>query len=71
MRVLTFLAGCVSGIVLAHQWKGLTKGGIKAGIRIQHKTREAVAKLVEDVEDLAAEAREELAAEQQREGGGA
>jgi hypothetical protein len=70
MRTLTFLAGCISGVVLASRWRDLAKGGMKVGIRSGHQARVALAKLTEDLQDLAAEAAQELAAEQQGRGGG-
>lgn len=66
MKKMIFFAGIVSGVALAQHWRGLTKGGIKVGIRAGRKLREFSQQAAEDIEDIAAEAIEELA-EQERE----
>ena len=60
------LAGVVSGVVLARHWRELTKGGIKAGIRAGRKLKEMSQQAMEDLEDVAAEATEELSEEDQK-----
>ncbi len=60
MKKMIFVAGVLSGIVLAQNWKGLSKGGIKAGIKAGRKLREFSQKALEDIEDVTAEALEEL-----------
>jgi hypothetical protein len=60
MKKMIFVAGLVSGVVIAQNWKGLSKGGIKAGIKAGRKLREISQKALEDIEDLTAEAVEEL-----------
>lgn len=60
------LAGVVSGVVIARNWRGLTKGGIKAGIRASRKLKEISQQAMEDIEDVAAEATEELSEEDRK-----
>jgi hypothetical protein len=70
MKKRTFFAGLVglaSGMVLAQNWKILTKEGIKFGIRAGLKVREISQQAMEDLEDLTAEAAQELS---QRDGEG-
>ena len=67
MKKSTFWVGVVSGLVLARTWKILAKEGIKAGIRTGRKVRELSQRAVEDIQDLTAEATQELA-DQEREG---
>ncbi len=66
MKKNTFLVGVVSGLVLAHTWKLLAKEGIKTGIRTGRKIKELSQRALEDIQDLAAEATQELA-DQERE----
>jgi hypothetical protein len=65
MKKLAFLAGLVSGCVLALNWKSVTKQGIKAGIKAGRKVREVSRQALDDIEDVAAEAMDELAREEQ------
>jgi hypothetical protein len=60
------LAGVVSGVVLARYWRGLAKEGIKTGIRAGRKIKEISQQAMEDLEDVAAEATEELSQEDQK-----
>jgi hypothetical protein len=62
-----FLAGLFSGIVISKNWRILSKEGIKAGVRAGRKVREFSQRAMEDVEDVTAEAMEELGREQQQE----
>jgi len=59
--VFTFLAGIVAGSVLSNKGRYLAKEGIKAGIRGGRKLKELSQQAMEDLEDVAAEANEELA----------
>lgn len=54
------LAGLASGVILANNWRVLTKEGIKLGIRTSHKVRELSQQAIEDLGDLTAEANQEL-----------
>jgi hypothetical protein len=60
-----FLAGLFSGIVISKNWRTISKQGIKAGIRAGRKVREFSQQAIEDIEDVTAEAIEELGEEQQ------
>ena len=63
MKKRTFFAGLVglaSGVYLAQNWRVLTKEGIKLGIRAGLKVREISQQAMEDIEDLTAEATQEL-----------
>lgn len=64
-----FLAGLFSGIVITKNWRTLSKGGIKAGIRAGRKVRELSQQAIEDIEDVTAEALDELGKEQQQQQG--
>lgn len=55
------LSGVVSGVVLTRTWKVLMKEGIKAGMLAGRKIREVSQQAMEDVEDVAAEAAQEVA----------
>jgi hypothetical protein len=65
-----FLAGLFSGIVISRNWRTLSKKGIKAGVRAGRKVRELSQQAIEDIEDVTAEAMEELGKEQQEAVGG-
>ena len=63
MKKRTFFAGLVglaSGVVLAQNWRVLTKEGIKLGIRTGQKVRELSQQAMEDIGDLTAEATQEI-----------
>ena len=63
MKKRTFfagLAGLASGILLANNWRILTKEGIKLGIRTSQKVRELSQQAMEDIGDLTAEASQEV-----------
>lgn len=60
------LAGLVSGVVLARHWRELTKGGIKASVRAGRKLKEISQQAIEDLEDVTAEATEELSEEDKK-----
>lgn len=64
MKKGVFVVGLVSGLVLARTWKVLTKEGIKVGIRAGRKLNELSQQVMEDIEDMTAEALEELEKEQ-------
>lgn len=69
MKMRTLFAGLVglaSGVVLAQNWRYLTKEGIKLGIRAGGKVREVSQQAMEDLSDLTAEATQEVS-EQDRE----
>ena len=65
MKKLAFLAGFASGCFLALNWKTVTKQGIKAGVKAGRKVREVSRQALDDIEDVAAEAMDELAREEQ------
>lgn len=54
------LMGLASGVVLAQNWRVLTKEGIKLGIRTTQKVRELSQQAMEDLGDLTAEATQEI-----------
>jgi hypothetical protein len=63
MKKRTLFAGFVglaSGVVLAQNWRVLTKEGIKLGIRTGLKVRELSQQAMEDLGDLTAEATQEI-----------
>ena len=64
-KKILFVAGLFSGIVIAQNWRTLSKGGIKMSIRAGRKVREISQQAMEDFEDVTAEALEELAREEQ------
>ena len=54
------VSGIVSGIALSQTWKNLLKEGIKAGILAERRIREVTQQAIEDVEDIVAEAGQEV-----------
>lgn len=62
MKKKTFFVGLVSGLILANTWRTLTKEGIKFGIQAGRKVKEVSQQAMEDMEDIAAEAVEEVSA---------
>ena len=58
-----FACGLATGVILYHNWRDLTKAGIKLGIRAGNKAREFSQQALEDLGDIAAEATDELRAE--------
>ncbi|MBD0324906.1 MAG: hypothetical protein ICV68_00660 [Pyrinomonadaceae bacterium] len=60
MKKTLFVVGLLSGVVLSRTWKTLTKEGIKVGIKAGRKFRELSQQAIEDIEDIAAEASEEV-----------
>lgn len=60
-----FVGGVISGLVLARTWRVLAKEGIKFGIHAGRKVKEISQQAMEDIEDIAAEATEEVAARPQ------
>jgi hypothetical protein len=60
------VTGIASGVVLSQTWKVLMKEGIKAGILAGRRIREVSQQAIEDVEDIAAEAAEEVAERDQQ-----
>ena len=60
-------SGVVSGLVLSGMWRPLAKGGIKTGTKGWRKVKEVSQKALEDIQDVAAEAADELAQEETRE----
>lgn len=63
MKKNVFFVGLLSGLVLARTWKVVAKTGIKTGIRAGRKIKEISQQAVEDIQDLTAEATEELSEE--------
>lgn len=58
-----FAWGLLAGVAISQNWRGLTKAGIKLGIRAGNKAREFSQQALEDLGDIAAEATDELRAE--------
>jgi hypothetical protein len=61
-RVL-LLAGAMAAVAFADNWKDIAKGGMKLGLRASRRINELSARVIEDLEDLAASASAEVAAE--------
>jgi hypothetical protein len=59
-RHTSFLLGLAAGTLIAFNWRTLAKKGIKTGIAAGRKLREVSEQAIEEMEDLAAEATEEL-----------
>ena len=60
------ITGVASGVVLSQTWKVLVKEGIKAGVLAGRRIREVSQQALEDIEDIAAEAAQEVAEHDQR-----
>lgn len=56
----SFLLGLAAGTLVALNWRKLAKKGIQAGIVAGRKLKEVSEQAIEEMEDLAAEATEEL-----------
>lgn len=69
-KKMLFFAGLFSGVVIAQNWKILSKEGIKMSIRAGRKVRELSQQAMEEFEDVTAEAIEEMAEEEQEAVGG-
>ena len=54
------LVGLAAGVVLAQNWRVITKESIKFGLRTAEKVKEVSQQALEDFGDLTAEANEEL-----------
>lgn len=54
------LVGLASGVLLAQNWRFLTKESIKFGLRAGAKVKEVSQQAMEDFGDLTAEATEEI-----------
>jgi hypothetical protein len=65
MKKWVYLAGIASGIVIAQNWKMLTKEGIKVSVRGGRRLKELTQQAMEDFQDVAAEAVEELGEQEQ------
>jgi hypothetical protein len=65
MKKVFFVGGLVSGVVLANYWRTVAKEGIKLGIQAGSKLGEVAQKAREELEDVTAEATEELSTKQQ------
>jgi hypothetical protein len=65
MKKLVFLIGFVSGGVLANKWRVVAKQSIKGGILASRKIKEISEQVKEDLQDVTAEATEELQREDQ------
>jgi hypothetical protein len=68
MKKLAYLLGVVSGVVLAYSWKILLKESVKAGVSAGRAIRRVSEQAFEDIEDASAEAMEELAREDRKDG---
>lgn len=66
MKKVFFVGGFFSGVVLASCWRTVAKQGIKLGIQTGQKIGEIAQTAREELEDVAAEATEELAPKQKR-----
>ncbi|HEX8145185.1 MAG TPA: hypothetical protein VF553_21645 [Pyrinomonadaceae bacterium] len=66
-KKMLFFAGLFSGVVIAQNWRVISKQGIKMSIRAGRKVRELSQQAMEDFEDVTAEAIEELAEEEEQE----
>ncbi len=55
-----FLTGLTAGVLIAANWRKIAKEGIKFGIVAGRKLNEVSAEALEDLQDLTAEAVEEL-----------
>lgn len=62
----TFLVGLALGVVISQFWRPLAKTGIKTGIRVGRKVKELSQQAMEDLNDMAAEAGEEIMQEDQQ-----
>jgi hypothetical protein len=60
MKKTTYLLGLASGVALACSWRFLAKEGIKAGVRAGRKLKEVSQMAMDDLEDVSAEAFDEL-----------
>ena len=54
------LVGLAAGVILAQNWRVITKESIKFGLRTAEKVKEVSQQAMEDFGDLTAEANEEL-----------
>jgi len=54
------LMGLAAGVILAQNWRVITKESIKFGLRTAEKVKEVSQQAMEDFGDLTAEATEEL-----------
>jgi len=68
MKKAIYVAGVVSGVVIAKHWKLLVKEGVKAGARAGQAVRRVSEEALEDIQDASAEALEELAQQNRKEG---
>lgn len=62
MKKTIFIAGMVSGLVIAGAWRSLAKGGVKMGLKAGQKIKELSMQIKEDLEDMTVEAVEEVSA---------
>lgn len=62
-KSILFVGGLAAGVVLSQTWRDLTKAGIKFGVRAGNKAREFSEQALEDLRDIAAEATDEIRAE--------
>lgn len=53
--ILPYAVGFVSGAVLRHMAKPVSRGALKAGIRVAMEIRRVAAEATEDLQDIAAE----------------
>jgi hypothetical protein len=68
MKKAAYVFGMLSGVVLANYWKLLVKEGVKAGVRAGQAVRRVSEEALEDIQDASAEALEELAQHDRKEG---
>ena len=60
--VWAFGIGIVVGVIVCKKWEPIAKAGVKAGIRVGREIKKLSNEVVEDIQDYAAEADEELTA---------
>jgi hypothetical protein len=60
MKKLMFLVAFASGAVVATKWRVVAKQSIKGGILASRKLKEMSEQVKEDLQDVAAEATEEI-----------
>lgn len=60
-----FLLGLTAGALIGAHWRSLAKQGIQAGIVAGRKLKDVSEQAMEEIEDLTAEATDELAANEQ------
>jgi hypothetical protein len=60
MKKLVFVVGFISGAIVVHKWRTVAKHSIKGGILAARKLKEISEQVKEDLEDVTAEATDEI-----------